>query len=96
MRWLIAAGLTLVATAVVAAQAPSPGREESFTLEPQDRIIVEARGCHAECVIQSGGRRRCEVRGADCHAACQALPECRPEGAREPITVCAIVRELPF
>lgn len=85
-----AAALLLLGTGCGEARAAF----DTFVLEANDKIIVEAPGCHAECTVVGGsGRRQCSVRDYDCRAVCTTLPECRPQG--RPMQVCAIIKARP-
>jgi hypothetical protein len=86
----VAAGLVAGFVAGATGCAPAAAAE-TFFLEQHDKILAEAPGCYAECVL-AGPRRSCTVKGFGCRASCSTLPECRPDGLH-PITVCAIVPE---
>jgi hypothetical protein len=64
---------------------------ESFTLDGDDKLIVEAPGCNSECKVLAPGRRVCTVKDFDCRAVCQPIPECRPDGTHM-LKACAVIR----
>ena len=82
------AAILLIVGSDVARARPN----ETFVLQDADKLIYEAPGCHAFCGIQNPQRRECAVREIDCHAICQPVPECKPDGLRA-MQVCAVVHD---
>ncbi len=88
-RWL---AVVVLAAAAALQQGCAPAHAlETFQLDERDKILYEAQGCNAECMLTSGGRRSCTVKGLDCKVVCQPVPECRPEGGPA-VKVCVVVK----
>jgi hypothetical protein len=82
----------LLAWAGLSAACGQAGAVEAFTLDEHDKLIAEAPGCYVECQVTGPGRRSCTIRERDCRAACQSVPECKPDGVHM-LKVCAVVKE---
>ena len=97
MRWTYPS-LIVIAAAVVAMSASGCGRAEaleSFTLEEHDHLLAEAPGCYSECRSLGMKRRVCTIKDPTCHAVCQSIPECKPDGLHM-IKVCAVMKTTRF